>query len=74
MLRPLNVASAAPVTPSFRKGAKAEDQARIQNQVEDVRDPQQTHCYGGVAGSAKDGVVEEKHQNDTGAAKRDPSV
>ena len=51
-----------------RKRAEAENEARIENEIDDVRDPEQTHGDGGVAGPAEDGVVEKQQQHGEAAA------
>ncbi len=47
----------------FRKRAESEDQTRIQNQIDDVADPQGSHGDGGIARTAKD-RVDQKEQHD----------
>jgi hypothetical protein len=49
------------------KGAPAKDQARIEDKINDVGDPEEAHGDGCVAGAAEDGVVEEQ-QHDGAAA------
>src|SRR4029077_1942817 len=49
-----------------REWAKAEDQTGVENQIDDVRYPEQAHGDSGIAGSAKDGVVEKQHQDGAG--------
>src|SRR6266705_4128848 len=39
----------------------AEDEARVEHEVDDVGDPQQTHGDGGVTRATEDGVVEKEH-------------
>src|SRR5204863_274910 len=36
----------------------AKDEARVENEIDDVGDPEQTHGDGGVTCAAEDGVVE----------------
>jgi hypothetical protein len=57
-----------------RKRSKAEDEAGIEDQVDDVRDPEQAHGDGCIACAAKDGVVEEQHDDGAAAAERDARV
>jgi len=52
----------------LRERSPAENEARIENQVDDVGDPQQAHGYRGIAGSAKNCVVEKQQHNGAAAA------
>jgi len=56
------------------KGSKTEDQAGIQHQVNDVRHPEQPHCDSGVAGAAKDRVVEKQQQHNSAATQNHSGV
>src|SRR5271163_2962260 len=58
----------------LRKWPKAKDQARVQNQIEDVRDPEQAHGDRGIARSSEDRIVQKEHHDNAGAAKRNPRV
>ena len=60
--------------PEFRKWAEAEDQTGIEDQVKDIRHPEQAHGDGSIAGAAEDGVVQKKQHNHTRAAKSDAGV
>src|SRR5713226_169091 len=54
--------------PEFGEWTPTEDEARIEDEIDDVGDPEQTHGDGGVTGAAKDGVVKkEKHYYATAA-------
>ena len=74
MLRPVNVASAAPVTPRCGNGSQSENEDRIEDQIDDVRDPEQAHGDGRIACSAEDRVVEEEHDDRAATAERDARV
>src|SRR5437016_641119 len=50
----------------FWERSPAEDEARVENEIDDVGDPEQTHGDGGVTRAAEDGVVE-KEEHDGGA-------
>src|SRR6266446_2279146 len=52
----------------------AEDEARVEDEVDDVGDPQQTHGDGGVTGAAEDSVVEKKQHDGAAAAEGDARV
>src|SRR5205814_3398732 len=52
----------------------AENEARIEDEIDDVRDPQQAHGDGCVAGPAKDSVVEKEHHDNATAAERDARI
>src|SRR6266851_5698073 len=51
-----------------------EDEARIEDEIDDVGDPEQTHGDGGVTGAAEDGVVEKEHHDRSAAAKGDACI
>ena len=66
--RPVVVATAAPVTPSAGKRPEAEDEARVEDEVADVREPEDAHRDRRVAGAAEDRVdEEEEHDHDVAA-------
>src|SRR6266704_358768 len=52
----------------------AEDEARVEHEVDDVGDPQQTHGDGGVTRATEDGVVEKEHHDGAAATEGDASV
>ena len=56
------------MTPSFGEWTPAEDQARVEDEIDDVGDPEEAHGDGGIAGAAEDGVVEKKQHDRTAAA------
>jgi len=56
------------------EGAQAEDEAGVENEIDDVGNPEQAHGDGGVAGTAEDGVVEKEHENGATATERDARV
>ena len=56
------------------EGPEAEDEAGIEDEVEDVGDPEQAHGDGGVSGTAEDGIIEKEQENHAGAAERDAGV
>jgi len=58
----------------FREGAPAEDKARVEDEVDDVGDPQQAHGDGGVTRAAEDGVVEKEHHDRSAAAEGDAGI
>ncbi len=60
--------------PEMRKRPDAEDQARIEDEIDDVRHPQQAHGDGRIARSAEDGVVEEQHDDGAAATQRNTRV
>src|SRR6266849_486855 len=51
-----------------------EDEARIEDKIDDVGDPEQTHGDGGVTGAAEDGVVEKEHHDRSAAAEGDACI
>src|SRR5258708_39145257 len=51
-----------------------EDEARIEDKIDDVGDPKQAHGDGGVTGAAEDGVVEKEHHDRSAAAKGDACI
>ena len=63
--------TAAPVTPSSGKRADAEDQARPEDDVDRVREPQHAHRDRGIARAAEDGVDEEEQHHGAAAAQHD---
>src|SRR6266851_34238 len=52
----------------------AEDEARIEDEIDDVGDPEQAHSDGGVTGAAEDGVVEKEHHDRSAAAEGDACI
>ena len=52
----------------------AENQARVEHQVDDVRHPEQAHGDGRVSGAAEDGVVQKEQKHRTAAAQADSGV
>src|SRR5713226_7378633 len=52
----------------------AEDEARVEDEVDDVGDPQQAHGDGGVTRAAEDGVVEKEKHDGAAAAEGDARV
>src|SRR5579884_167243 len=56
------------------KWPQSEDQARIEDEVDDVRYPQQAHGNGCVSRAAEDGVVQEEHHDRSAAAKSDARI
>ena len=52
----------------------SEDQARIENQVDDVRNPKQAHGDGRIPSATEDRIVEEEQEHGTTAAQTDPGV
>ncbi len=54
--------------------APAENEAGVEDEIDDVGDPEQTHGDCGVASAAEDGVVEKKHQDGAAAAQGDTRV
>ena len=57
-----------------RERPEPEDQARIEDEVDDVRHPQQPHGDRRVACAAKDRVVEKQHDDGAAAAQRNARV
>lgn len=62
MLRPVSVATAARHTQA-RKRSPTKDQARVENQIDDVRYPKQPHRDGCIAGAAENRVIEKQQQH-----------
>ncbi len=58
----------------FWERSPAEDEARVENEVDDVGDPQQTHGDGRVTSTAEDGIVEEKHHDRAASGKRNARI
>src|ERR1700679_2938442 len=58
----------------FRERPQAKYQAGIKNQVEDVRNPQQTHGDRRIPGAAEDGIVQKEQQNHARAAQSNPGI
>src|SRR5256712_2451481 len=56
------------------KGAPAEAEARVEDEIDDVGDPQQAHGDGGVTRAAEDGVVEKKHHDGAAPGKSNARV
>ena len=56
------------------KWPDAEDEQRVENEVDAVCNPQQAHGYGCIARAAKHGVVERQQDDDPGKAERDSRV
>ena len=56
------------------KWPPAENETGIEDEIDDVRDPEQSHGDGRVAGPAKDGVVEKEHHDNATAAERDARI
>src|SRR5260370_2088109 len=52
----------------------AENEARVEDEIDDVGDPKQAHGDGGVTGAAEDGVVEEEHHDGSAAAEGDACI
>src|SRR6266850_5924520 len=48
--------------------APAENEAGVENEIDDVGDPEKAHGDGGVACAAEDGVVQKKHQDSAAAS------
>src|SRR6266852_581176 len=60
--------------PKFWKRSPAKDEARVEDEIDDVGDPQQTHGDGGVTCAAEDSVVEKEHHDGGAAAEGDAGV
>ena len=56
------------------KRPKAPDQAGIEEQIDAVRQPENTHGNGCISGAAKDRIDEKKQQDDAGTAQHDSRV
>src|SRR5260370_962354 len=56
------------------KRPPAEDETRVEYEIDDVGDPEQTHGDGGVTRAAEDGVVQEEKHDRSAAAERDAGV
>src|SRR5579864_7344353 len=56
------------------KWSKAPDQAGIEEQIDAVRQPENTHGNGCISGAAKDRIDEEKQEDDAGTAQHDSRV
>src|SRR6266446_246998 len=52
----------------------AEDEARVQYEIDDVGDPEQAHGDSGVTRAAEDGIVEEEQHDRSAAAEGDACV
>src|SRR6267378_6397248 len=52
----------------------AENEAGVEDEIDDVGDPEQAHGDGGVAGSAEDGVVQKEQEYRAAAAESDARV
>src|SRR5882757_8812893 len=52
----------------FWERSPAEDEARVEDEINDVGDPEQTHGDGRVACAAEDGIVEKEHHDRSAAA------
>src|SRR6266446_1719434 len=52
----------------------AEDEAGVENEIDDVGDPEQAHGDGGVTRAAKDSVVEEEHHDGAAPSERNARV
>ena len=57
------VAIAAPLQAQCGDGTEAEDEDRIQHQVEQVGQPQRAHGARGIAGAPEDAVDQEEQQD-----------
>src|SRR5438876_139462 len=57
-----------------RKRSKAENETRVEEQIDDVRDPKQAHGNGSVAGATKNRVVKKQHQHHAAAAQTNAGV
>src|SRR5258708_176250 len=51
-----------------------ENEARVEDEIDDVGDPEQTHGDSGVTGAAEDGVVEKEHHDGSAAAEGDACI
>src|SRR5258708_2717712 len=51
-----------------------ENEARIEDQIDDVGDPEQAHGDSGVTSAAEDGVVEKEHHDRSAAAEGDACI
>ena len=58
----------------LRKWPPAENETGIEDEIDDVRDPQKAHGDGRVAGPAKNGVVEKEHHDNATASERDAGI
>jgi hypothetical protein len=58
----------------FGERAPAEDEAGVENEIDDVGDPEEAHSDGGIACAAEDGVVEKKQHDGAAAAEGDARV
>ncbi len=56
------------------KRSKPANKAGIEEQVDEVRKPENTHSNGCVSGAAKDRIDEKKQKDDAGAAQHDSRV
>src|SRR5262245_58654648 len=63
-----------PSEPEFRKRSKAEDEARIKQQINEVRKPKYAHRDRGVSSSPKDPIVQEQKDDRDGAAHHDGRI
>src|SRR5580765_6265701 len=54
--------------------APAENEAGVEDEIDDVGDPEKAHGYGGVAGAAENGVVEKEQHDGATAAECDARV
>ena len=63
MPRPIVVATAAPMRPSSGKGPRPKNEARVEHDVDAVREPQGTHGGSGIARAAENGVIEKEQKN-----------
>ena len=53
------------------KGPEAPDEAGIEAQIDEVRQPENTHCNGCISSTAKDRIDEKEQEDDAGAAQHD---
>ncbi len=60
--------------PEMRKRTEAEDQTRVEDEVDDVRHPQQAHRNRRITRAAKDCVVQEEHDDGAAPAQRNACV
>jgi len=58
----------------FGERPPAKDEARVEDEIDDVGDPEQTHGDGGVTRAAEDGVVEKEKHDRSAAAESDAGV
>src|SRR5438445_11829938 len=57
--------------PEPGKWSKAPDQAGIKAHIDEVRQPEYTHCNGRISGAAKDGIDTKEQKNDARTAQHD---